>query len=327
MSKSNYFEFNKYLEAYKGVYVFSKIPNQKVTVSTSEYSGWNHNGNVSLFGFITNSSSYEMYYFNKDNQVLGILTGYYWQYGSVYYLEVSDGQGGYGIIRYDYNNNNREWLLLTNSGGGTNNNEPPQTTNNVTLIEGQNVVNKLMANNAVIWQNLLFCARFSDKLTVAQQKRLVECYRNLDESNTKILNDGSFNNKQVSYPKEFIQYNSNLQALVTNPALQGIGAGILTTIVVVAIALTVLSLVAYAVYKDYLKRSELDVKWSTETANLLKSKLTESEYAQVENELGQKVWAGYQAGLKDGKFKQLATFGIIGILALLFLLNPTGRNE
>jgi len=327
MANNNRLTYQYFSNQWKDLQVVTKIPNTSTVFDDDSTSGTDRGKSAHFM--ISRTGKFDdltLWYYRENNILIGITTGNYSavenEFGVMYIVEFKFTtpfqNENYGWIYYFQNTAQNQWNLYQQAGG----------TGNATIKQSQDVVSSLMANNAVIWQNLLFCARFSNHLTTEQKRRVVSCYKNLDESNTKILNDGNFSQKQTSFPNGLIDYNSNLQALVNNPSLQGVAiGGILTTIVVVAIAVTVLSLVAYGVYKDYLKRSELDVKWSTDTANLLRSKLTESEYAQVENELGQKVWAGYQSGLKEGKSKQLATIGIIGILALLFIVNPTGKNE
>lgn len=147
--------------------------------------------------------------------------------------------------------------------------------------QAQAQVNKIIANNKIIISNNLLCARYAQKLTEEQRAAVRTLQSRLMERNAALQNQGLTTNVQSSYPAGYAELSPYLERLMSGEAV-----GIATWVVVV-IAATVLAATATAAYywyKSLADESEQDVKYSKELTQILTSKLTEEEYAQLLDE-------------------------------------------
>lgn len=146
-----------------------------------------------------------------------------------------------------------------------------------TQKDAQYYVNKVIKNNAHIYENNLFCARFANKLNEDQKVELMGLQKRLEDRNNQLLNDGLCTGLQVSTPPGY----RNLQPYLT-AFMNGGGIGVaVSTIVVVAVVIASLSTAAYFAYKYIASESEKDVKYSDELTSVLMQKLSDEEYKQL----------------------------------------------
>ena len=198
------------------------------------------------------------------NGIVGVqLTGYY-------------KQGADGNNMYQCTNGG--WVKL--SDGWQNTGYAP--VRQYTQKDAQYYVNKIIRANASILENNLFCARFANKLTDAQQHELRALQSRLESRNSRLLSDGLCNEQQVSTPNGYADLQVYLNALMN---YESVGAVIsTTTIVVVAIVVASLATAAYFAYRALAAEAENDVKYSDKLTRTLMSKLTSEEYEQLKRE-------------------------------------------
>ena len=214
------------------------------------------------------------------------------------------------------------WNLVTESG-----NTMYQTTSGgfIDLMDGwqsrgtstaysvnsaQKYVNEIIANNKLILQNNLVCARFANKLTTQQRQTLRGLQSRLQARNESLLNSGMTYQAETSYPQGYAELGGYLTELMNTT--DGIGVVVSGTAIIVVSCIVAASLAtaAYFAYRYMAQESKDDVKYSKELTNILTSKLTPEEYEQLKDET---------AGIvTKARIKQsLSTLGNVGTFALL----------
>lgn len=207
---------------------------------------------------------HDAYY--ADGTYKSILTGYYTQtFGGNVYLQCTGG-----------------WWILQNDAAWS---EQAQRASvaNYSAADAQSLVDGIIANDMLILSGNLLCARYANKLTKAEKQRLYDLQTRLVERNNALKDQNYLTNIQQSYPEGYEKFSASLESFMQNP---GIGAVVSTTaiIVVSAIVLASIGAAAYFAYKAYFNQSKEDVKYSKELTQILQSRLTEEEYAQLEQE-------------------------------------------
>ena len=205
------------------------------------------------------------------------LTGYvkkYAEYPNLSYYQTSDNT----YIEVD--SNYKDWSFSAPENYAM----PPRTQ-----AEAQKVVNKMLANDAIILCNNLFCARYADKLTKEEREQVRTLQYRLQARQEILKSDGYVRDIQISYPVGFSELAPYLEKLMNTKEVSGVNQiGIaVSTIVYIVIACVVLAAFATVAYYKYLEletQSGHDVKFSQELAEKLQSKLTEEEYQQLLNE-------------------------------------------
>lgn len=172
----------------------------------------------------------------------------------------------------------------------------------------QNCVDKIIKNNASIYENNLVCARFSYKLTSEEQAYLFDLQQRVRSRNNKLLNDGLCTNQRVSSPPGYMYLENYLNEFMNGESI----SGVVTTLVVSAIVVASLATAAYFAYKFLADQSEDDVKFSNELTSILMDRLTPEEYQALLNETKgivtkNKLKAKISGGLS------LVKWGLIGI--------------
>lgn len=169
-----------------------------------------------------------------------------------------------------------KWIDLTDGWTATG------TKLNYSVSAAQKFVDEILANNKIILCNNLLCARFSNRLTRAEQQTLYELQTRLDARNQSLLNDGLVTEVGTSSPVGYAE----LEAWLTQFMQNGIGLVLSTTAVIAITAVVVSSLAtaAYFAYKAYAAEASADVKFSNELTETLLSRLTDEEYNQLMNE-------------------------------------------
>ena len=201
-----------------------------------------------------------------DGTYKSILTGYYTQtMGGNVYLQCT---GGWWIIK-----NDAAWSEQ----------QQRASVANYSAADAQAVVDGIIDNNMLILSGNLLCARYANKLTRAEKQRLYDLQKRLELRNAALKDDGMLTNIQQSYPAGYEKFASSLESFMANP---GIGAVVSTTVIIVvsAVVLASVGAAAYFAYKAYFNESKDDVRYSKELTQILQSRLTEEEYAQLEEE-------------------------------------------
>lgn len=149
--------------------------------------------------------------------------------------------------------------------------------------QAQYMLDKLLKNHKVILQNNLVCAKYADRLTADQQKRLFDLQSRLEARDEALRRDGLCSNLVESYPQGYSNLEQYLIAFMGGRGVSGVGS-VTATIIVAAVVIASLATAAYFAYRAYYNESEQDVKWSKELTATLASKLTDEEYAQLKAE-------------------------------------------
>ncbi len=173
--------------------------------------------------------------------------------------------------------------------------------------EAQALVNGIITNNRAIYENNLLCGRFRRKLTTSQQKQVAALQQRLEARNSALVDSGVLGDLKQSYPKGYILYYDDLQALCNENKI-GIVVSTTAMIIITAIVVASMGTTAYFAYKAYYNESVDDVKFSNELTKILSEKLTDEEYAQLKSEtagLVTKAKLTSKLGAFGGKIKFL----------------------
>lgn len=147
----------------------------------------------------------------------------------------------------------------------------------------QQLVNDIIESDKAIIANNLLCARFSNKLSTAERKRLYELQTRLQERENALNEDGLVTVTETSYPKGYADLAPYLQKFMLNG---GVGVATIVIVIVAATVVASLSTAAYFAYKYFADEAKQDVKYSKELTEILRSKLTDQEYQQLLSETG-----------------------------------------
>lgn len=150
----------------------------------------------------------------------------------------------------------------------------------------QKVVDGVINNNKIIFENNLFCARFSSRLTPEEMDVLYNLQKRLEERETKLREADLFSAMEEAKIKGYSNLQPYLQDFMTKYESGQIGLVISTTvaIIVVAIVLASVATAAYYAYKSSYTESLQDVKWSNQLTKTLTERLSEEEFNQLKKE-------------------------------------------
>ena len=196
-----------------------------------------------------------------------------------------------------------------------------ETSIYATPSQAQAYVNGIIEANKTILENNLLCARFADKFTKSQRADLWNLQTALEIRNQALLRDGLCKNQVQSYPQGYNRLNAYLVAFMDEPKMSGIGS-VTLTIVAAAVVIASLGTAAFFAYRYYYEEALKDVKFSNELTAVLKSKLTDEEYAQLEKETAgmiTKATITAKAGTTFGWLKYIAFGGLVAFGVYQFL--------
>ena len=126
--------------------------------------------------------------------------------------------------------------------------------------DAQDIVNKIIENNKIVYKNLLICDRYRSRLSAAQQNTLNQLQARLIQRN----NDLQDNDQMLT-------------------GLHSSQLGSITVILIVsAVVVASLSAAAYFYYKAQLTESEQDVKFSEDLTKALAEKLNKKRVNDAE---------------------------------------------
>ena len=185
---------------------------------------------------------------------------------------------------------------------------------------GQDLVNKIIANNKKILENNLICARFAHRLNVDQRYMLFDLQSRLNLRNEALLNNQLISSASTASPQGYALLANYLDEFMANGKV-GIVVSQTAIIVVSAVVLASVSASAYFAYKAYYNESMDDIKYSNELTNTLLSKLTDEEYAQLKAETAGIVT---KARLKSSfgsayTVVKVALFALLGYMAYSYI--------
>lgn len=228
-------------------------------------------------------------------------TGYYYQVDWYQYIQTE-----YGVyILVDYmEDDNPYWKLYENA----------VTIPTHSDRSAQKLVDQIIRNNKIILSNNLLCARFANKLTEAQRNRVRELQERLQARNEALQAEGLIEQDSITkdYPAGYAELSAYLDRLMAGEAI-GVAISTIVWIVVTAVVLTGLGTAAYYAYRTLAEESEQDVKYSKELNEILQSKLTAEEYAQLKSETAGLIT---KAKVKQlfSNYKDMLTYAAIAFL-------------
>ena len=199
-----------------------------------------------------------------------------WYVGTGYYFYDSDGYA-YMQTTTGY------WYIVTNENAST------QWTVYANAVEipsysrddVQKYVDAMIQNNIRIVENNLFCARYADKLTADERKKIAQLQKRVMERQDAIRSNGFCEDIRESYPTGYADLEPYLAKLMKD---EGIGLVWWAGCIIFALVVGGLAAASYFIYRDLFEESKEDVKWSDELTKTLMSKLTPEEYEQLQNE-------------------------------------------
>lgn len=225
------------------------------------------------------------------------LTGYYYFVEGLIYAQTTSGL-------YVINPDGASWSFTANA----------VTIPTHSDRSAQKLVNQIIRNNKIILSNNLLCARFANRLTEAQRNRVRELQERLQARNEALQAEGMIKQDSIetSYPAGYAELSAYLDKLMASEAI-GVAVSTIVWIVVTAVVLTGLGTAAYYAYKALAEESEQDVKYSKELNEILQSKLTAEEYAQLKSETGNLIT---KAKVKQmfSSYKDVLTYAAIAFL-------------
>lgn len=188
----------------------------------------------------------------------------------------------------------------------------------------QQYVNEVIANNKIILQNNLLCARFANKLNAHQKATLRGLQQRLEARNQSLLADGLVSNVETSYPAGYAEWGAKLESFMTSSA--GVG-GIATTAIIVVSCVVIAATAAYFAYRAMASESKDDVRFSKDLTRTLTQKLTAEEYEQLKEETaGIVTKAKIRQSLSDlGTVGKVLLWGGLGIAAYILVTKKLKR--
>lgn len=233
---------------------------------------------------------------NNTTAATIILTGWYITKNGTNYCQTTSG------MMYEWNASQVESGYVST------------TTISASASDAQKYIDGIITCNKSILENNLFCARYASKLTSDQRLLLYNLQQRLALRNDALEQDGLATQQSSSYPQGYGNLTSYLDKFMSNPQ---IGAAATLYIVVSAVVVASLATAAYYAYKAYYTEALKDVQYSDELTAVLKSKLTDEEYAQLEKETAGMVTAASlsaKLGTSFGWVKYLALGGLVAYL-------------
>ncbi|MDR1544469.1 MAG: hypothetical protein LBS50_08710 [Prevotellaceae bacterium] len=227
------------------------------------------------------------------------------------YIPLNDGSTIYqteGGFWANIRQNNNDWKFVS------------RTVSAISITTAQDYINATLANNASIFENNLFCARFASKLNNSEKQVLFGLQTRLMQRNEMIKNSAEIESKVESYPNGYIKWESQLNAFMQDPYINSV-----TTLIIISCVILFVTITSIVLYKKIYSESKNDVKFSKNLTRTLESRLTKEEREQLYNETAGLITA---ARIKE-KTKSIAgglSFGLIAIAAGLFFL-PSILNE
>lgn len=223
------------------------------------------------------------------------LTGYYYFVEGLIYAQTTSGL-------YVINPDGTSWSFTAGAA----------TIKTYSDRSAQKLVNQIIRNNKIILSNNLLCARFANRLTEAQRNRVRELQERLQARNEALQAEGLTTNIETSYPAGYAELSAYLDKLMAGEAI-GVAVSTIVWIVVTAVVIAGLGTAAYYAYKALAEESEQDVKYSKELNEILQSKLTADEYAQLKSETADLIT---KAKVKQmfSSYKDVLTYAAIAFL-------------
>lgn len=171
-----------------------------------------------------------------------------------------------------------------------------------TDADANRLLAEIIRNNKIILQNNLICARFSKYLTTPEKETVAILQQNLETRNSQLKNSNLVTSVEVAEPKGVANYATYLNTLMQDydSGKLGIAVSTIVTIVVGVIAIAGIGTIVYFNYQQAYNESALDVKYSDELLEKLKSKLTDEEYQQLEKETQGMITKAYFKGTGSG---------------------------
>lgn len=237
-----------------------------------------------------------------SGSVLFTLTGWAWMDGNILYLQTVEQPNTY--IQLTQDNSTWEYLGINKT---------------ITVNQAQDIINGIIRNNQYILNNNLLCARFSNKLTLAERLMLYNLQYRLEQRNEALKNDELLRNQQEGYPEGYSEFGSELESFMRNPNIGVVTLSATAIICISAVVVGALSTAAYFAYQAYFKESEQDVKYSRELTEALQAKLTKEEYQQLLQEtagLLTRQRISQQIASIGGNLKNLLLVGLGLLIAL-----------
>lgn len=176
------------------------------------------------------------------------------------------------------------------------------TVKEYTDADANRLLAEIIRNNKIVLQNNLICARFSKYLTNSEKRSVAILQQNLETRNSQLKNSNLVTSVEVAEPKGVANYATYLNTLIQeyNDGKLGIAVSTIVTIVVGVMAIAGIGTIVYFNYKQVYADSVLDVQYSEELLEKLKSKLTEEEFKQLEKETQGMITKAYFKGTGTG---------------------------
>lgn len=235
--------------------------------------------------------------FAVDAGTVVTLTGWYFlnqDYACFYIVEYP----GY----YIYNHN---WSIIEG------------TIQPKTQAQAQSLINRLLKNNQIIFENNLLLARFANKLNSSEKQNLYYLQKRLEQRDNMLREADVFSQMQEARIMGYSNYENNLVQFMTSYQ-QGVGVVISTTtaIIIAVVVIGSLSTAAYFAFKALYEESVKDVELSKKMLQTLaKYNISEEDMRIIEQEtqgIVTKAVLMEKINTTFGNIKNILLYGALG---------------
>ena len=156
----------------------------------------------------------------------------------------------------------------------------------VSPTKAQNIVNKLLKNNQIIFENNLLAARFANRMNLSEKNTLYGLQKRLEQRDSQLREADVFSSLGEARIMGYANYQNYLDNF-TSSYNSGVGLVISTTTAIITVAVVVASLstAAYFAFKALYEESVKDVELSKKMLQTLaKYNISDEDLRIIEQE-------------------------------------------
>lgn len=221
------------------------------------------------------------------------LTGWYYNYLNYYIVEYP----GY-YISID------SWDIIS-------------TPTSKSQAQAQNIVNKLLKNNQIIFENNLLAARFANRMNISEKNTLYGLQKRLEQRDSQLREADVFSSLQEAKIMGYANYQNYLNNFMS---LYNSGVGLVisttTAIIIGAVVVASLSTAAYFAFKALYEESVKDVELSKKMLQTLaKYNISDEDLRIIEQETQRIVNRAVfmeKINTTFGNIKNILLYGALG---------------
>lgn len=186
-----------------------------------------------------------------------------------------------------------------------------------TQAQAQNIVNKLLKNNQIIFENNLLAARFANRMNLSEKNTLYGLQKRLEQRDSQLREADVFSSLQEAKIMGYANYQNYLNNFMSSYN-SGVGLVISTTtaIIIGAVVVASLSTAAYYAFKALYEESVKDVELSKKMLQTLaKYNISDEDLRIIEQEtqgIVNKAVFMEKINTTFGNIKNILLYGALG---------------